>query len=223
MKEKRVAGLAIVFILVAPLMSCVTVPDQRRSGDAPSAGQEETAALSVWRTFGVEPGHEPGRYESLAVMTDGAHLVIDAVVRAVKPGRVFDSGDDALRSTHVVLAIREVFMGEATTSDTVTMALGLSELDIDVAAHYGGLVGDEGVFFLIPTWAAQPEFEIGPYPPDRDLDIYRPVNSQGVFVRDEGTVRAALYLDDQGFPAQFEGMAFDQFEARVTAAVEEAS
>jgi hypothetical protein len=66
-----------------------------------------------------------------------------------------------------------------------------------------------------------PEFGVPAYEPFLRSGRYRPETSQAVLINDGGNVALGMYTADDGdFPTQFDGMAFDEFESRVNAAVE---
>jgi hypothetical protein len=188
----------------------------------------EPPALDLWQRFGATEGHEVGRYEDLPSLVEGAHAIVGAEVETVDGDTVYGAEEGpeggALRGITVNLRVTEVYGGERLgVGDLVPVTVGVTYLDVDVETKYAALVGDRGMFFLIPAGAAMPEFGVGPYEPFQGSGDYRPVTSQGVFIDNGGAVSVGTYSDDEGFPIQFDGMAFDEFEARVNAAVEEAS
>jgi hypothetical protein len=231
-RSKSLAGIAVGFVLVVSVVSCGRVSrhaDTRASQQTPAARPSEPPALGLWDNFGVVEGHEVGRYKDLASMVRGAHAIVGAEVETVDGDTVFGAEEGpeggALRGITVNLRVTEVYGGERLgVGDLVPVAVGLTYLHVDVERRFADLVGDRGMFFLIPSGAGQPEFGVGPYKPWQGSGRFRPVTSQGVFINDGGKVALGMYIaGSDSFPTQFDGMAFEEFEARVTAAVEEAS
>jgi hypothetical protein len=229
-RSKSLAGIAVGFVLVVSVVSCGRVSrhaDTRASQQTPAARPSEPPALGLWDNFGVVEGHEVGRYKDLASMVRGAHAIVGAEVETVDGDTVFGAEEGpeggALRGITVNLRVTEVYRGEKlAVGDLVRVTVGLTYLHVDVETKFAALVGDRGMFFLIPAGAAMPEFGVGPSEPLQGSGEYTPVTSQGVFINDGGTVALGTYLDNEGFPTQFEEMPFREFEEHVEAAAQEA-
>ncbi|MGH2653814.1 MAG: hypothetical protein ACRDHV_05615 [Actinomycetota bacterium] len=182
------------------------------SGDRP--------ALELWDNFGAPEGHEVGRYETLRAMVRGAHAVVAGRVDRVDGDRVYgEDQESALLGIRVTLQVTNVFKGDLRVGDSVPVVVGLADLRDDVEAKFAELIGDEGIFFIIPGGAPQPEFGVVQEAPELGLE-WRPVTSQGVVINDRGSSAFAMNIVDRGFPASLDRIPFPEIENRVRQAVQ---
>lgn len=100
------------------------------------------------------------------------------------------------------------------------MGLGVTDRP-DVANRYAGLMGDEGIFFIVPAGAPRPEFGItGSEPPPQVAGDWVLVNSQGVVIDDRGTAVFASNIVPHGFPATLDRIPFTDLKDRIQDIVE---
>jgi hypothetical protein len=225
-------GTAILaaILLVAP--SCGGLSSSRdasvRTGGegspapAPSdaASPSGPPALELWDNFGAPEGHEVGRYETLRAMARGAHAVVAGRVDRVDGDRIYgEDQESALRGIRITLQVTSVFKGDFKAGDSVPIGVGLADLREDVEAKFADLVGDEGLFFIIPGGAPQPEFGVVQEAPELGPE-WRPVTSQGVVINDRGSAAFAMNIVGRGFPASLDRIPFPEIENRVRQAVQ---
>jgi len=183
----------------------------------------EEPALGLWERFGIAEGHEVGRYESLGAMARGAHAVVGAVVTGVDGDHIYEEDDpgSALRGIRVTLQATEVLKGDVGVGDAIPVVVGLAELDENVEERFAELVGDEGIFFLVPAGAPRPEFGIGGEAPEEWAGDWTLATSQGAVIDDRGTAVFATDIVDRGFPEDLDGMPFPEVRSRIRSAIDE--
>jgi hypothetical protein len=230
----KIGGAVVLMASLMVATSCGRVSSSRdtlvkgsEEGASPTATPSgwpspsgERPALDLWDNFGAPEGHEVGRYPTLRAMARGAHAVVEGRVESVDGERVYgEDKESALRGIRVSLRITRVFRGDLKVDDAVPVIVGLAYLQEDVEAKFAGLVGDEGIFFIIPGGAPQPEFGVVQEAPELGPE-WRPVTSQGVVIDDRGSAVFAMNIVDRGFPASLDGILFAEIQDRVRQAVE---
>lgn len=196
-----------------------------RGAASPAASTSPTqraAALDLWDNFGIPAGHEVGRYDSLRSMARGAYAVVGAVVTGVDGDHIYaeDEPEAALRGVRVTLQVTEVLKGDVGVGDAIPVVVGLAELDENVEERFAELVGDEGIFFILPAGAPIPEFGIEGQPPDERSGNWILATSAGAVIDDRGTGVFATDIVDRGFPKDLDGLPLDELRSRIVAAIE---
>ena len=220
-------GLTLVSLLLATACAGVS-SEEPLGGDARSTASPtmttptptpsgERPAIELWDNFGAPEGHEIGRYDGLGAMVRGAHAVVEGTVSRVDGREVYEENDPetALRGIRVNVDVIEVYKGDVKVGDILPTIVGLAELTEDVEKEFAALVGDRGIFFLIPGGAAQPEFGVEALPIDQRTGNWRPVTSQGVVIDDRGSAIFPMNMADQGFPAALDRIPFPELRNRV--------
>jgi len=226
------AGAWILVLIVVSASGCAGLASGEnevgRGAASPAASTSPTPqqapALDLWDNFGIPAGHEVGRYDSLREMARGAHAVVGAVVTAVDGDHIYEEDDpgSALRGIRVTLQVTEVLKGDVGVGDAIPVVVGLAELDENVEEQFAELVGDEGIFFIVPGGVPRPEFGIEGQPPDERSGNWGLVTSQGAVIGDRGTAVFATDIVDRGFPEDLDGSPFPEVRSRIRAAIDEA-
>jgi len=223
---RQVAVVAVILAIAgcADPSSSASGAGEVEASASTEASPEQAPALDLWERFGAPEGHEIGRYESLGAMARGAHAVVGAVVTAVDGDHIYEEDDPgtALRGVRVTLEVTEVLKGDVGVGDAIPVVVGLAELDENVEGQFAELVGDEGIFFIVPGGVPRPEFGIEGQPPDERSGNWGLVTSQGAVIDDRGTGAFATYTVDRGFPKDLDGLPFDELRSRIVAAIEAA-
>jgi hypothetical protein len=126
------------------------------------------------RTFDLESDVRH-RFADLSALVDASDLVVDGRVVAVEPGRVFGSGDAAIRSHVLTVRVDDVLAGSQPDAGAGTVVLVEEEAEladgtpVRVDGMRAGRVGDDGIWFLIASG-------------DPDFPGYAVVNSQGRYL-----------------------------------------
>ena len=123
-----------------------------RSGSTADRRTQERPAVDLWGGFGIAEGHEAGRYASLGAMVRWAPIVVAGTVDAVQGEAAYGEDDPGLENIRVMLRVTEVFKGDALEGQQIPVVVGLTE-DGDVEQRFAGLVGDEGIFFIVQSGA----------------------------------------------------------------------
>lgn len=225
------AGAWILVLIVVSTSGCAGLASGENEGGrgaaSPAASTSPTPqqapALDLWDNFGIPAGHEVGRYDSLREMARGAHAVVGAVVTAVDGDHIYEEDDpgSALRGIRVTLQVTEVLKGDVGVGDAIPVVVGLAELDENVEEQFAELVGDEGIFFIVPGGVPRPEFGIEGQPPDERSGNWGLVTSQGAVIGDRGTAVFATDIVDRGFPEDLDGMPFPEVRSRIRSAIDE--
>lgn len=164
--------------------------------ESPPEPEAERPALEFWRSYGGNPSHEVGQYETLPAIVRWSHAIVRGKVTSVSSDLAYGDDDPGLRDIDASLEVSVSFTGPFEVGDQVPFVVGLTERG-NVKERYAELVGDEGIFFLAESGAPRPEFGISGLPLDERSGKWYPATSQGVVINDGGS---AIFTAT-GFPA----------------------
>jgi len=163
--------------------------------ESPAEPEAERPALEFWQSYGGNPSHEVGQYETLRAMVRWSHAIVRGKVTSVSGDLAYGDDDPGLRDIDAPLEVSVSFTGPFEVGDQVPFVVGLTERG-NVKGRYAELAGDEGIFFLAESGAPRPEFGSSGLPLDERSGKWYPVTSQGVVIDDGGSA----ILTATGFP-----------------------